>query len=61
MIDFFKDIFIYHYDSNQQLIDVFIQHQTTLSERTLPLFTHALEAQLYGIIAYRVIFLVLWA
>jgi uncharacterized damage-inducible protein DinB len=44
MIDFFKDIFIYHYDSNQQLIDVFIQHQTTLSERTLPLFTHALEA-----------------
>ncbi len=41
---FFKDIFEYHHYYNQKLIDVLIENETILSEKSLPLFSHCLNA-----------------
>lgn len=44
MIEFFKDIFGYHNHFNQRLADLFIANRDTISERTIPLFSHTLNA-----------------
>ena len=41
---FFKDIFEYHKHYNQVLIDVFREHTTTISERSIPLLSHCINA-----------------
>lgn len=41
---FFKDIFDYHNHFNQKLVDVFVEHSNKISERTIPLFSHCLNA-----------------
>lgn len=41
---FFKDIFEYHHFFNQKLIAVFIEHEEALTQRTIPLFSHCLNA-----------------
>jgi len=44
MKDFFKTIFEYHHHFNQKLADVFMEHEQQLTERTIPLFSHCLNA-----------------
>lgn len=44
MKDFFKNIFDYHHYFNQKLVDMFVEHQKELTERTIPLFSHCLNA-----------------
>ena len=44
MKTFFKDIFEYHHFFNQKLITVFIAHEEALTQRTIPLFSHCLNA-----------------
>jgi len=44
MKTFFKDIFGYHKHYNQQLIDVFTEHLSTISERSIPLLSHCINA-----------------
>lgn len=44
MTAFFKDLFEYHYHFNQLLIEIFIENKTKISHRTLPLFSHCLNA-----------------
>ncbi len=41
---FFKDIFEYHHFYNQKLIDVFLEHSNKIYDRTVPLFSHCLNA-----------------
>lgn len=41
---FFKDLFDYHNYFNQLLIDIFNEHSSALSDRTIPLFSHCLNA-----------------
>ena len=41
---FFTDVFEYHNHFNQKLIELFIEHSNQLSERTIPLFSHCLNA-----------------
>lgn len=45
MIPFFTDIFTYHHYTNQNLCKQLIEHQEILSERTIPLFSHIINAQ----------------
>ena len=44
MNSFFKDIFAYHHHFNQKLIDQLINHERILTERTVPLFSHLVNA-----------------
>lgn len=41
---FFKDIFEYHHHYNQKLAGQLITHETLISEKTIPLFSHAINA-----------------
>lgn len=45
MEEFFKDIFEYHNHFNQKLIEQLIENQNSLPERTIPLFSHSINAQ----------------
>lgn len=42
---FFKDIFEYHHHFNQKLIEELREHESNLPQRTVPLFSHAINAQ----------------
>ena len=42
---FFKDIFEYHNHFNQKLIEQLIEYENNLPERTIPLFSHSINAQ----------------
>lgn len=44
MIEFFKDVFEYHNHFNQKLAHLLIQHSSSISERTIPLFSHMINA-----------------
>ncbi|MDR6299642.1 DinB family protein [Mesonia maritima] len=44
MKTFFKDIFEYHHHFNQKLIEQLQTHKNEFPERTLPLFSHCLNA-----------------
>ena len=44
MKDFFRDIFEYHNHFNQKLIDLLIEKKDSISERTIPLFSHLVNA-----------------
>ena len=44
MKDFFKDIFEYHNHFNQRLIDQLIENERVISKRTIPLFSHTVNA-----------------
>lgn len=41
---FFKDIFEYHHHYNQQLTDIFQEYEDKLSNRSLKLFSHVINA-----------------
>lgn len=41
---FFADIFEYHHHFNQQLIDIFTENEELLTARSIPLFSHCLNA-----------------
>ncbi len=45
MKGFFKDIFEYHNHFNQKLIEQLIENENSLSERTIPLLSHSINAQ----------------
>ena len=44
MIEFFKDIFEYHNHFNQKLADLLIVNSNKITERTIPLFSHSINA-----------------
>lgn len=44
MKPFFKSIFDYHHYFNQKLIELFLEHSGSISKRTIPLFSHCLNA-----------------
>lgn len=44
MNEFFKDIFEYHNHFNQELIELLIKEKTNISERTIALFSHIVNA-----------------
>ncbi|MCB0629422.1 MAG: DinB family protein [Saprospiraceae bacterium] len=44
MKPFFQDIFKYHHHFNQQLADLFIAEKKRISARTIPLFSHIVNA-----------------
>ncbi|MCX2679253.1 damage-inducible protein DinB [Galbibacter sp. EGI 63066] len=44
MKTFFKDIFEYHNHFNQKLADLLIENKDRISERTIPLFSHNVNA-----------------
>jgi len=46
MKEFFQDIFEYHHHFNQKLADLLIQHSAKISKRTIPLFSHNINAHL---------------
>ena len=46
MREFFQDIFEYHHHFNQKLADLLIQHTAKISKRTIPLFSHNINAHL---------------
>lgn len=45
MKEFFKDIFEYHNHFNQKLIEQLIENENSLSDRTIPLLSHSINAQ----------------
>tara|TARA_Y100000588_G_scaffold131169_1_gene143756 strand:- start:4830 stop:5285 length:456 start_codon:yes stop_codon:yes gene_type:complete len=45
MKEFFKDIFEYHNHFNQKLIEQLIENENLLSDRTIPLLSHSINAQ----------------
>ena len=45
MKEFFKDIFEYHNHFNQKLIEQLFEYENLLSERTIPLLSHSINAQ----------------
>ena len=45
MKEFFKDIFEYHNHFNQKLIDQLIKNEKSISDRTIPLLSHLINAQ----------------
>ena len=45
MKDFFRDIFEYHHYFNQKLAEQLIEHEDQLTERTIPFFSHSINAQ----------------
>ena len=44
MKDFFKDIFEYHHHFNQKLVEQLVENENILPERTIPLFSHSINA-----------------
>lgn len=44
MKDFFSDIFAYHHHFNQELADIFSKNSYRISDRTIPLFSHMINA-----------------
>jgi len=44
MTSFFKELFAYSHQCNQQLAEVFIKHPDTTSEKAISLFSHILNA-----------------
>ena len=44
MKSFFKEIFEYHHKTNQKLIRQLTENMANLSERTIPLFSHTINA-----------------
>jgi uncharacterized damage-inducible protein DinB len=44
MKEFFTDIFKYHHHYNQVLADLLIKNEDKISERTVPLFSHCMNA-----------------
>lgn len=44
MNDFFKDLFQYNQDCNQRLAELIALHEGTVSDRSLQLFSHVLNA-----------------
>src|SRR5690554_3239398 len=44
MKDFFRDVFEYHHHFNQRLANQLIPHQEILPNRTIPLFSHIINA-----------------
>ncbi|MCB0492605.1 MAG: damage-inducible protein DinB [Cyclobacteriaceae bacterium] len=44
MKEFFVDIFKYHHHYNQELADLLIENKDKISERTVPLFSHCMNA-----------------
>ncbi|MBK6266074.1 damage-inducible protein DinB [Marivirga sp. S37H4] len=44
MKEFFVDIFEYHHHFNQKLADLLIENVSQLSDRTIPLFSHSINA-----------------
>lgn len=44
MKPFFKSIFDYHHYFNQKLIELFLENSASISKRTIPLFSHCLNA-----------------
>lgn len=45
MTEFFKELFEYCHHSNQQITELFLQHPQSITERSLKLFSHTLNAQ----------------
>lgn len=45
MKEFFNDIFEYHNHFNQKLIEQLNEYENILPERTIPLFSHSINAQ----------------
>mgnify|MGYP005854523485 CR=1 FL=1 len=45
MKEFFRDIFEYHNHFNQRLIEQLINHENSLTKRTIPIISHAINAQ----------------
>ena len=45
MKPFYKEIFYYNFHTNQKLIDVFIEHSDKISEKSIKLLNHILNAQ----------------
>ena len=44
MIDFFEDIFEYHHHFNGKVADLLIEHSNKITERSIPLFSHMINA-----------------
>ncbi|WP_029036683.1 DinB family protein [Salinimicrobium xinjiangense] len=44
MKEFFKDIFAYHNHFNQKLTEQLLKNEIKLPERTIPLFSHSINA-----------------
>lgn len=44
MKDFFKDIFQYHHHYNQKVLDQLMENESQLPEKTIPLFSHMVNA-----------------
>ena len=44
MVDLFKDIFEYHHYMNQKLVDQLIENEAAISDRSIPLFSHMINA-----------------
>lgn len=44
MKDFFKDLFGYHRHYNQELIGILLENEEVLSARTVPLYSHMINA-----------------
>lgn len=44
MKDFFKDIFLYHYKTNQNLLEAMELHSTEVSVELLDIFSHSINA-----------------
>lgn len=44
MQDFFKDIFEYHHHFNQKLVGMLQEYQDRITERSIPLFSHIVNA-----------------
>lgn len=44
MIEFFKDLFAYHRHFNQEVIGVLMENQEVISARTIPLYSHVINA-----------------
>ena len=42
--DFFRDIFEYHNDCNQRLMDQLLENENMITERSIPLISHNLNA-----------------
>ena len=45
MKEFFKDIFEYHNHFNQKLIEQLMENESEITERTIPLLSHSINAQ----------------
>lgn len=44
MTEFFKDLFSYHHHYNQEVLGILMENETVLSERTIPLYSHIINA-----------------